>query len=260
MPDRTGLASLIDALASGAVEVVDLTARLSAETPVIQLPPEFGQTARFELDEISRYDERGPGWYWNNFRSGEHTGTHFDAPNHWVTGKDGSDVADVPVERLIRPAVVLDFSAECADNPDFLLEVDHIRAWESEHGSLPDDGWMIYRTGWDTRSSNQEAFINANETGSHTPGMSVECARWVAEESPVVGVGVETVGTDAGAAHSFDPAFPCHSYLMGSGKYGVTQLQNVARLPATGAVLIVGPLPIVTGSGAPARAVALVER
>ena len=95
---------------------------------------------------------------------------------------------------------------------------------------------------------------------THTPGMSPDCARWVAHESPVLGVGVETVGTDAGAAHSFDPAFPCHSFLMGSGKYGLTQLQNVARLPATGAVLVVGPLPIVTGSGAPARAVALVER
>ena len=76
----------------------------------------------------------------------------------------------------------------------------------------------------------------------------------------MIGVGVETVGTDAGAAHSFDPAFPCHSFLMGSGKYGLTQLQNLGSLPPTGAVLVVGPLPIVTGSGAPARAVALVER
>jgi kynurenine formamidase len=259
-PAPSVLAALTQALADGSIEVVDLTARLSAETPVIQLPPEFGQTARFELDEISRYDDRGPAWYWNNFRSGEHTGTHFDAPNHWVTGRDRHDVAGVPVEHLVRPAVVLDFSEECAANADFLLEIDHIRAWESEHGPLPDGGWMIYRTGWDSRSNSQEDFVNANETGPHTPGMSVECAQWVAQESPVIGVGVETVGTDAGAAHSFDPAFPCHSYLMGSGKYGLTQLQNVARLPATGAVLMVGPLPIVTGSGAPARAVALVER
>ena len=169
------------------VEIVDLTARLSAETPIIALPPEFGQTQRFELDEISRYDDRGPAWYWNNFRSGEHTGTHLDAPNHWVTGRDGSDVADIPVSRLIRPVVVLDFSAECAEDPDFLLEVDHIRAWETEHGALPDGGWMIYRTGWDARSDSQERFINASETGPHTPGMSIECARWVAEEAAVVG-------------------------------------------------------------------------
>ena len=87
------LASLVSALRGGSIEVVDLTSPLSASTPVIQLPPEFGQTAGFELEEISRYDDRGPGWYWNNFRSGEHTGTHFDAPNHWVTGKGLADVA-----------------------------------------------------------------------------------------------------------------------------------------------------------------------
>jgi kynurenine formamidase len=254
------LSDLTDALASGRVEIVDLTARLSADTPVIQLPPEFGQTQTFALEEISRYDDRGPAWYWNNFRSGEHTGTHLDAPNHWVTGREGSDVADIPMGHLIRPVVVLDFSAECAADADFLLEVDHIRAWEAEHGPLPDGGWMIYRTGWDARSDSQERFLNADETGPHTPGMSPACAQWVAQEAPVVGVGVETVGTDAGAAHSFDPAFPCHSFLMGSGKYGLTQLQNVDQLPATGAVLVVGPLPIVTGSGSPARAVALVER
>ena len=76
----------------------------------------------------------------------------------------------------------------------------------------------------------------------------------------MLGVGTETVGTDAGKAHSFEPAFPCHSYLMGNGKYGLTQLQNLSRLPATGAVVIAGPLPIVSGSGSPARVLALVER
>lgn len=254
------LSALTDALADGSVEIVDLTAPLSSETPVIQLPPEFGQTARFELEEISRYDDRGPAWYWNNFRSGEHTGTHFDAPSHWVTGRSGLDVAGVPVGHLVRPAVVLDFSAQCAENPDFLLEVDDITTWEQEHTPLPDGGWLLYRTGWDARSDSQERFTNADEAGPHTPGMSPECARWVAEEAPVIGVGVETVGTDAGAAHSFDPPFPCHANLMGNGKYGLTQLQNLGSLPPVGAVLVAGPLPIVTGSGAPARALALVER
>ena len=254
------LSDLTSALASGAVEVVDLTAPLSGQTPVIALPPEFGQTARFELEEISRYDDRGPAWYWNNFRSGEHTGTHLDAPNHWITGREGRDVAGIPVAHLIRPVVVLDFSARCSEDPDFLLEVEDVRGWEQENGPLPDGGWMIYRTGWDARSDSQERFLNADENGPHTPGMSPECARWIGEEAAIIGVGVETVGTDAGAAHSFDPAFPCHSYLMGNGKYGLTQLQNVALLPASGAVLVVGPLPIVTGSGAPARVVALVER
>ena len=76
------LSTLVSALRAGDIEVIDLTAPLSGDTPILQLPPELGQTAKFELEEISRYDDRGPAWYWNNFRSGEHTGTHFDAPNH----------------------------------------------------------------------------------------------------------------------------------------------------------------------------------
>jgi kynurenine formamidase len=254
------LSSVAEALTSGRVEIVDLTAPLSAETPVIQLPPEFAQTARFELEELSRYDDRGPAWYWNNFRTGEHTGTHFDAPNHWVTGQDGEDVASVPAARLIGPAVVLDFSAQAAENPDFLLEVEHIEQWQAEHGPLPEGCWLLYRTGWDARSASQQDFLNADDAGPHTPGVSPACARWLGEEAPIIGFGVETVGTDAGAAHSFDPPFPCHAALMGSGKYGLTQLQNLAQLPPTGILLVAAPLPIVNGSGAPARVLALVER
>ncbi|MDQ0989232.1 cyclase family protein [Streptomyces sp. V3I7] len=260
MPEPSVLASLVSALRDGTIEIVDLTCPLSSSTPVIQLPPEFGQTAVFELEEISRYDDRGPAWYWNNFRSGEHTGTHFDAPNHWVTGRDLADVASVPAGRLVAPAVVLDFSAEAAEDPDFLVEVEHIKAWEAENGPLPDGGWLLLRTGWDARSHGQEEFLNADDTGSHAPGLSPECARWVSQESPVRGLGVETVGTDAGQAFTFEPAFPCHSYLMGSDKYGLTQLRNLAQLPPTGSVVIAGPLPIVGGSGAPARVLALVER
>jgi len=254
------LASLADALTTGRVDVVDLTAPLTPGTPVIQLPEQFAQTAPFRLEELSRYDDRGPAWYWNNISTGEHTGTHFDAPNHWVTGRDGDDVASVPPARLVGPAAVLDFSAQAADDPDFLLEVEHVREWEAAHGPLPAGGWLLYRTGWDARSDSQQDFINADDTGPHTPGISPACARWLAEEAPVIGLGVETVGTDAGAAHSFDPPFPCHASLMGSGKYGLTQLQNLAALPPTGALLIAAPLPIVTGSGAPARVLALVER
>jgi len=249
------LADLLAALSEGAVEVVDLTAPLSARTPILTLPEPFGQTDRFALTEISHYDDRGPAWYWNNITTGEHTGTHFDAPIHWVTGRYGADVAQVPAQRLVAPAAVLDFTEESAD-PDFLLEVDHIRVWEVDHGPLPVGGWLLYRTGWDARSEDEASFIN----GGRTPGMSGECAKWLAEEAPIIGVGVETVGTDAGAAHSFDPPFPCHSFLLGSDKYGLTQLRNLAALPHTGAVVIAAPLPIVGGSGSPCRVLALVER
>ncbi|WP_182908014.1 cyclase family protein [Microbispora sp. H13382] len=254
------LRDLVDGIRSGGIEVLDLTAPLSDKTPILLLPEPFGQTVPFSLQEISRYDDRGPGWYWNNFTTGEHTGTHFDAPVHWVTGRDGEDVSQVAPAKLIAPAVVLDFSAQSAADPDFLLEIDHVKAWEAEHGPLPDGGWLLYRTGWDVRAHDQAEFLNADETGPHTPGMSPACARFLAEETPIAGIGVETVGTDAGAAHSFDPAFPCHSYLLGAGKYGLTQLRNLDRLPVTGAVVVAGPLPIVGGSGSPVRVLALVER
>jgi kynurenine formamidase len=254
------LDQLVSALRSGAIEVIDLTARLDATTPVIQLPAPFANTVPFSLREVSRYDDRGPAWYWNDITTGEHTGTHFDAPVHWITGRDGLDVSAVPVTSLIAPAVVLDCSEQAAADPDFLLEPVHIRQWEAAHGPLPDGGWLLYRTGWDARSGSQREFLNANETGPHTPGVSVECARWLADEAPVIGLGVETVGTDAGTAHSFDPPFPCHAALLGAGKYGLTQLQNLAALPPTGAVVIAGPLPIAGGSGSPARVLALVER
>ncbi|MHA6795764.1 cyclase family protein [Pseudonocardia bannensis] len=253
------LQDLLEALRSRRVEVVDLTAPLHPGTPILQLPEPFANTIPLRLEEISRYDDRGPAWYWNDIHTGEHTGTHFDAPVHWVTGRDGEDISQVPAERLVAPAVVLDFAAESAKDPDFLLEISHVRAWEAEHGPLPDGGWLLYRTGWDARSEDAAQFLNADENGPHTPGISAECARWLAEETPILGVGVETVGTDAGGAHSFDPPFPCHSFLLGAGKYGLTQLQNLARLPATGAVVITGPLPIVGGSGSPARVLALVE-
>jgi kynurenine formamidase len=252
------LTDLLQALASGQVEVVDLTAPLAYTTPILMLPEPFGNTIPFALEEISHYDERGPAWYWNNIHTGEHTGTHFDAPIHWVTGRDADDVSQVAPSRLIGPAAVLDLSAQAAQNPDFLLEVDHIRAWEKTHGPLPEGGWLLYRTGWDARSSDQAAFLNANETGPHTPGFSIECAQWIAEEAKVIGVGVETVGTDAGAAHSFDPPFPVHHFLLGAGKYGLTQLANLAQLPPQGAIVVVAPLKLVGGTGSPSRVFALV--
>jgi kynurenine formamidase len=254
------LAALVDALASGSVEVVDLTQPLSEATPIIQLPPPFANTPGWKMHEISRYDERGPAWYWNWFEGGEHVGTHFDAPNHWISGRDKEDVSQVPPARLVGPAVVIDKSAEAAANPDYLLTIEEIRAFEAEHGPLPAGGWLLYRTGWDARAQDQQAFINANETGPHTPGLAAETARWLAEESPIIGLGVETVGTDAGTAHSFDPPFPCHYYLLGAGKYGLTQLANVSRLPTTGSIVIAAPLKITGGTGSPVRVLALVPR
>jgi kynurenine formamidase len=246
-------------LASGRVRVVDLTQPLSERTPVLKLPPPFANTPGWTNHLISQYDERGPAWYWNWFEGGEHVGTHLDAPNHWITGRDGEDVASIPVGRLVAPAAVIDKSAEASQNPDYLLTRQDVEAFERQNGALRPGSWLLYRTGWDARAHDEAAFLNADASGPHTPGIAPDCARWLAEESPVTGVGVETVGTDAGAAHSFEPAFPCHSYMLGAGKYGLTQLANLAQLPPVGAVLAVLPLKLVRGSGSPCRAIALVE-
>jgi kynurenine formamidase len=255
----TDLASLAARIIDGSIEVIDLTSPLHSKTPILQLPPEWGQTQTFQLEEISRYDDRGPAWYWNNFRTGEHTGTHLDAPNHWVTGKDLDDVSQIPPQRLIGPAVVIDRVKEATANPDYLLDVADLEEFQQRAGQLPNNGWLLFRTGWSARGDDPEAFANADEGGAHTPGITPAAASYLAA-TDLLGFGVETVGTDAGQAFGFDPAFPCHEAVLGAGKYGLTQLRNLDRLPAIGAVVIAAPLPIVTGSGSPARVLALVQR
>ena len=102
----SALASFVQAFSAGKIRVVDLTQTLSPEFPHISLPPEMGQAWPFRIEEVSRYDERGPAWYWNNFSCGEHTGTHFDAPIHWISGKDLPHNAtdSIPPERFIGHA------------------------------------------------------------------------------------------------------------------------------------------------------------
>ncbi|MBU6279253.1 MAG: cyclase family protein [Actinomycetales bacterium] len=254
------LSALAAGLVDGSVEVIDLTSPLHSGTPILGLPPEMGQTAPFELELISRYDEKGPAWYWNNFHTGEHTGTHFDAPIHWVTGKDLDDVSQVPAQRLVGPAVVIDKTAEVAQNPDFCLDVADIKAWEAQNGAMPKHSWVLYRTGWSKFGDDPAAFANADANGPHTPGMTPAAAKYLAEETDILGMGVETVGTDAGGAFAFDPPFPCHTLFLGANKYGLTQLRNLNRLPVTGAVVVAAPLPIVNGSGSPCRVLAFVAK
>lgn len=255
----SNLAGLIQDLAGGAVRVVDLTIPLSPETPVIALPEMFAQSPPLSLEQISRYDDAGPAWYWNTLTLGEHTGTHFDAPVHWVTGSElAANTTDtIPPSKLVAPACVLDFSAESAADPDFLLEPSHIEDWEAEHGTIPAGSWVLFRTDWSKKASAEE-FFNADENGPHTPGPSASAVQMLANERDVLGFGVETVGTDAGQAGGFDPPFPCHNIMHGAGKFGLASLANLDQLPATGALVFAAPLKIVDGSGSPVRALALV--
>ena len=252
------LSELLSQLRTGGLRVVDLTQPLSAATPLLPLPPQWPNTPAFRMWEISRYDERGPAWYWNGFETGEHTGTHFDAPVHWVTGKDlpENTVDAIAPAKFIGPACVVDVTADVEADPDFLLTVDCVQAWESRHGRIPAGAWFLLRTGW-SRRTDAARYINLREDGPHTPGFVKECSEFLARDRDVLGVGVETVGTDAGRAAAFDPPFPNHCVMHGSGKFGLAGLCNLDRLPPTGALVIAAPLKIVNGSGSPLRVIAI---
>lgn len=253
------IAQLATALTERKVQLIDLTNTLSAETPTLELPPPFANLADFSLEQVSAYDAPGPLWKHHDIRTGEHVGTHLDAPIHWVTGRGGKDVSQLELSRLVGPAVVLDFADEASRDADFLLDVHHVQAWEQQHGGIPANAWLLLRTGWDRYAQDRRRFLNADETGSHTPGFTAACARWLAEEREISGVGVETVGIDAGGAAAMDPPFPVHHYLLGADKYGITSLQNLHRLPPQGTLVVVAPLPIVGGTASPTRVIALVD-
>jgi kynurenine formamidase len=252
------LAQLMTGILAGRIRVIDLTVPLEPATPTIRLPEQFAPSKSFSLEEISRYDSRGPAWYWNNIECGEHTGTHFDAPVHWVTGKDypNNCTHNIPVDRFIGAACVIDVAKQARENNDFLLTQAVVEEWEKKHGRIPPRSWVLIRTDWSKRTTS-EAFLNAKEDGSHTPGFDPKCVPFLAKERDILGVGVETVGTDAGQAHGFEPMFPCHTIMHGSNKFGLASLTNLDQLPPTGAVVIAPPLKIVNGSGSPLRVLAL---
>ena len=254
------VAALLDGLATGSVEIVDLTQPLTETTPVIQLPPPFANTPGLSRTEISHYDERGPAWAWYTLTIGEHVGTHLDAPIHWVTGKDGADVGSITPQTLVGPACVIDKTAETESDHGTLLTVADLEGWEAHNGRIPDGAWVLFRTGWGSRAQDQEAFLNVGENGPETPGPDVDASRWLATERAISGFGVETVGIDAGAAGGFDPPFPLHNFLLGAGRLGLTQLANLERLPLTGALLVVAPLRLVGGTGSPSRVYAFVPK
>src|SRR6266568_6734938 len=138
------LAQLLEGLNMGNLRVVDLTTPLGPDTPVIDLPPMFAPSPPVSISEISHYDSKGPGWYWNILTLGEHTGTHFDAPVHWITGKDlpNNTTDTIPVRRFVGPACVINVTAEVSKSPDFLLTIEHVAAWEEQYGRIPAGAWV----------------------------------------------------------------------------------------------------------------------
>ncbi|TDE39810.1 cyclase family protein [Antarcticimicrobium sediminis] len=246
-------------LASGGIEVVDCTGVLSPDTPILQLPEDFAKnTPKVEIHKISEYDEDGPFFAWNWMVLGEHTGTHFDAPHHWITGRDNPEgyTDTLKVQRLIAPVNVLDFSKESGADSDFLLTIDHVKAWEAEHGEINAGEWVVLRSDWDQYGDDEAKFLNADETGPHTPGPTAEVIQYLIDKG-IVGWGSQCIGTDAGMAGGMQPPYPAHNLLHANNRFGLASLANLDQLPAKGAILIVAPLKIQKGTGSPIRALAL---
>ena len=257
---NTILTELAKAISNESVKIVDLTNTLSPDFPVIILPPEFGQCEQFKMETLSKYDGNGPAWYWNNISMNEHTGTHFDAPAHWVTGKNipNNTVETIPVKDFVAPAVVINISEEAKINPDFLLTKEYLMEWEKIHGKIPPKNWIALRTDW-YKLVGTEKYLNMHEDGAHSPGPDKSAIEFLVFERDCLGLAVETIGTDAGQAFDFDPPLPAHSILHGNGRYGLQCLKNLDKLPTFGSIIIANPLKIEQGSGSPLRVLALVN-
>jgi len=164
---------------------------------------------------------------------------------------------NIPVERFIGPACVIDVAQQAKRNPDYLVTRETVEEWEQRFGRIPCHAWVLIRTDWSHRLGARD-FLNIAADGAHTPGFHPQAVPFLARERDILGVGVETVGTDAGQAPTFEPMFPCHTIMHGSNRFGLASLTNLDQLPPTGAVVIAPPLKIVNGSGSPLRVLAFV--
>lgn len=182
----------------------------------------------------------------------EHSGTHFDAPCHFIEG--GKSVEHVPVETLVRPAVVIDISKRIGSDADGELTLAEVQAFEAANGRIPDGAAILLRTGWEDFNSDSHRYAGP-EGDLHFPGFGVEAAKFLVEERKAVGLGTDTLGIDPGCASTF----PVHSQISHpKGLWHLENLQNLKQLPAVGAWIVVGVLPLIGGSGSPARVIALV--
>lgn len=183
---------------------------------------------------------------------GENTGTHVDAPAHFIQGNKTID--QISLSDLIIPAAVIDIKDKVATNPDYQLSAADVTAWEEKYGSITPGTLIILNTGWHKRFDNPKEYINMDaENVMHFPGFSLDSAKLLVKQN-VVGIGIDTLSIDYGASQDFGT----HSIMLQANKYQIENMANLDALPATGATVIVGVLPVKNGSQAQGRILAFV--
>jgi len=232
-------------------KAIDLTHTFDRNT--IYWPTSDG----FQWEKSQWGQSQGGYWYTSaNYAANEHGGTHLDSPLHFHQG--GASTEQIPISRLIAPAVVIDISRNCARNPDYLLSVADIQSWEKQHGRIPDRSILLIRTGWSKFWPNQKQYLGTDKKGDvanlHFPGISAEAARLLAAQRKIYGVGIDTASIDHGPSKDFQ----AHRILYAAGIYGLENVAALEKLPATGATLIALPMKIGGGTGGPVRIVALI--
>jgi kynurenine formamidase len=191
------------------------------------------------------------GFYSQKWTFGEHSGTHMDAPGHFVLG--GRLSPQITLQELLVPIVVIDISARAASNPDAMVTVDDVRGFERGHGRIPDGALVAMNSGWAAKVGNPLAFKGgAAFPNYHFPGWSADAAMWLAQNRDVTGIGVDTLSLDPGNSSTF----PVHSNFLATDRYGLENLNNLDRIPPRGALAYVGLIPWEEGSGGPARVIA----
>jgi kynurenine formamidase len=231
-------------LPKGFRDVYDLTHTLSPATPVF---PAFKPMQMVERFTIAR-----DGFYANELTFGEHTGTHLDGPIHFVNG--GMSADRIPVDRMFAPLAVVSIKARADKDADATVRVDDVIGWEKTHGRIPAGAFVAMYSGWDARIADAGRFLNPDTKKTlHFPGFSEEAARFLVQERDIVGVGVDTLSLDTGAAQKF----VAHLVFLGAGKYGVELLASLGAVPPAGATLIVGGPKHHGASGGPVRALAV---
>jgi kynurenine formamidase len=231
-------------LERGFREVFDLTHTFSARLPVF---PAFRPVQIRERFTIAR-----DGFFARELTFDEHTGTHMDAPAHFVANAPTAD--RIAVDRLIAPLVVVSVAARAAKDPDTTVTREDLAAWEKQHGRIPPAAFVAMHSGWDGRAADPDRFLNRDAKGTlHAPGFSEAAARFLVEERDIVGAGVDTLSLDPASAQKFS----AHLVLLGAGKYGVELLANLGSVPASGATVIVAGPTHEGASGGPARVLAV---